>query len=73
MSTRNEPSGRWANHQDIFCHICSECTQKEHRRDMSDVVKRAYLGYFGIKPGDQDKAWAQHIVFSMYRTITPIE
>jgi len=26
------------------------------------TLKRAYLAYFGVKIGDQDKAWVAHIV-----------
>ena len=36
--------------------------KKEQRRDIFDVIKKAYLAYFGVKIGDQDKAWAPHIV-----------
>jgi hypothetical protein len=32
------------------------------RKPISEFVKRAYVGYFGVKLGDQDKPWAPHIV-----------
>ena len=35
---------------------------KENRKLITDFVKRAYLRYFGVKLGDQDKVWAPHIV-----------
>lgn len=50
------------HHPDIFCYICGEYTLLENRKTISDFVKRAYLGYFGVKLGDQDKTWAPHIV-----------
>lgn len=50
------------NHPDIFCYICGEYTLKANRKPISEFVKRAYVGYFGVKLGDQDKQWAPHIV-----------
>lgn len=50
------------NHPDVFCYICGEYTFLDNRVNISDFIKRAYLGYFGVKLGDQDKAWAPHIV-----------
>jgi hypothetical protein len=50
------------NHPDVFCYICGEYTQKASRKPISEFVKRAYVGYFGVKLGDQDKPWAPHIV-----------
>lgn len=50
------------NHPDVFCYICGEYTLKENRKLVTDFVKRAYLGYFGVKLGDQDKSWAPHTV-----------
>ena len=55
------------NHPDVFCYICGEYTQKASRKPISEFVKRAYVGYFGVKLGDQDKPWAPHIV---YKTCT---
>jgi len=55
------------NHPDVFCYICGEYTQKASRKPISEFVKRANVGYFGVKLGDQDKPWAPHIV---YKTCT---
>ena len=50
------------NDPDTFCYICGDYTVPENRRGITDFVKRAYLGYFGCKLGDQDKSWAPHSV-----------
>ena len=50
------------NHPDCFCYICGEYTFVNQRKDISEFVRRAYLSYFKVKLGDQDKAWAPHIV-----------
>lgn len=50
------------NHSDVFCYICGEYTFKENRKSVTDFIKRAYHGYFGIRLGDQEKSWAPHIV-----------
>lgn len=50
------------NHPDVFCYICGEYTLKENRKNISDFVKKAYVGYFGVRLGDQDKTWAPHQV-----------
>lgn len=50
------------NHPDVFCYICGEYTFKESRKPISDFIKRAYLAYFGVQLGDQDKSWAPHFV-----------
>ena len=34
------------------------------RKKISDFMKRAYLAYFGMPLGDQDKSWAPHVVCS---------
>lgn len=33
-------------------------TLKKNRKTVSDIVKRAYLGYFGVRICDQVKKWA---------------
>ena len=33
-----------------------------YRKPVTGFIKYAYHGYFGIKLGDQDKAWAPHMV-----------
>ena len=50
------------NNPDMFCYICGEYTFEKNRKTISDFVRRAYLGYFGVKLGDQDRTWAPHIV-----------
>ena len=50
------------NNPDSFCYICGEYTFKENRKTLCDFIKKAYLGYFGVKLGDQDKNWAPHQV-----------
>ena len=53
-SCRNKP--------DVFCYICGEYTVVPNRKSVTSFVKRAYHAYFGMKLGDQDKAWAPHMV-----------
>ncbi|GBO30588.1 hypothetical protein AVEN_41199-1 [Araneus ventricosus] len=55
-------SGSCVNHPDLFCYICVEYTLKENRKTVRDFVKRAYLGYFGVRLGNQEETWAQHQV-----------
>ncbi|XP_044750629.1 uncharacterized protein LOC123310968 [Coccinella septempunctata] len=50
------------NHPDVFCYVCGEYTLKESKKTISDFVKRAYLAYFGVHLGDQDKSWAPHFI-----------
>nr|CAI5835337.1 unnamed protein product [Callosobruchus analis] len=35
---------------------------QQNRRASTEFVKQAYLAYFGVKLGDQDKTWAPHLV-----------
>jgi hypothetical protein len=49
-------------HPAVFCYIFGEYTLKASRKPISEFVKGAYVGYFGVKLGDQDKLWAPHIV-----------
>eukprot|EP00795_Rhopilema_esculentum_P009944 gene9944-18557_t len=51
---RNKPGG--------FCYICGEYTLAPNRNSVTNFIKRAYYAYFGMKFGDQDKAWAPHMV-----------
>jgi hypothetical protein len=50
------------NHPDVFCYICGEYTLKASRKPISEFVKRAYVGCFGVTLGDQDKPSTPHIV-----------
>ena len=43
-------------HPDIFCYICGCFTVPKQRQNITDFVKKAYLAYFGIKLGNQDKS-----------------
>ena len=42
----------------FFCYICGEYTLEHNRKLITDFVKQAYLAYFKVKLGDQDKSWA---------------
>ena len=50
------------NKADVFCYVCGEYTILPNRSPVTSFVKRAYLAYFGMRLGDQDKAWAPHMV-----------
>ena len=51
------------NKPDVFCCICGEYTAVPNRKPVTSFVKRAYHAYFSVKLGDQDKAWAPHMVY----------
>ena len=44
-----------------FSYICGEITFSSQKRNLAPLVKTAYLHYFGMSVGDQDKSWAPHI------------
>ena len=46
----------------MFHYICGKYTLQSNRKGISDFVKCAYLAYFKVMLGDQDKAWAPHTV-----------
>jgi hypothetical protein len=46
------------NKPDMFCYICGKYIFKGQQRKIDAFVKSAYLAYFKIKLGDQDKIWA---------------
>ena len=50
------------NRPDIFCSICDESTLVPYRNRVTTFIKQTFHAYFGMKPGDQDKAWAPHMV-----------
>ena len=50
------------NSPDSLCYICDECTVLKQKLNIRDFVKKVYFAYFGLKLGDQDKAWAPHKV-----------
>ena len=55
-------STRCKNKPDVFCYICSEYIIVPNRNQVTSFIKHAYHAYFGIKLGDQDKAWEPHMV-----------
>ena len=50
------------NRPDIFCYICGEYTLVPNRNPVTTFIKQTYHAYFGMKLGDQEKAWAPHMV-----------
>jgi len=53
---------RCLNNPNLFCYISGDYTLQSNRRGISEFVKCAYLAYYKAMLGDQDKAWAPHIV-----------
>ena len=49
------------NHPDRFCYICGNVILSGRLAKITDFVKKAYRGYFGVKLGDQDKPFAPHV------------
>ncbi len=50
---------------DEFCYVCGTFlakNAKKHPLKNRSRVKEAYLAYFGIQIGDQDKSWAPHVI-----------
>ena len=58
MSTRKS----CRNRPDVFCYICGEYTLVPYRNPITTFIKQTCHTYFGMKLGDQDKAWAPHMV-----------
>ena len=52
---------RCLNNPNAFCYSCGEYMLQSNRKGISVFVKRAYLAYFKVMLGDQDKTWALHI------------
>ena len=50
------------NDPNVFYYICGEYTLEHNQKLITNFVKQAYLTYFKVKLGDQDKSWAPHIV-----------
>ena len=44
------------NDPNVFCYICGEYTLEHNRKLITNFVKQAYLAYFKVKLGDQDKS-----------------
>ena len=53
------------NAPDNFCYICGEFTPDNLRKPITQNIKKAYLSYFKVQLGDQDKDWAPHIACSV--------
>ena len=58
----SSPTRRCLNNLNVFCYIFGEYTLQSNRKGISEFVKCAYIAYFKLMLGDQDKAWAPHIV-----------
>lgn len=50
------------NHPDTFCYVCGSFTPKSQKRSITKDIEKIYRIYFGCPLGDQDKAWAPHII-----------
>ncbi|XP_047496459.1 uncharacterized protein LOC125044058 [Penaeus chinensis] len=49
------------NKPNVFCYTCFEYTIVPNGNPVTGFIERAYHAYFGIKLGDQDRAWAPHM------------
>lgn len=49
------------NDPNRFCYICGQVTLSDRQSPITNFVKKSYHAYFGVKLGDQDKAFAPHI------------
>ena len=58
----SSPRRRCLNNPNVLCYICGKNTLQSNRKRISEFLKCAYLAYFKVILGDQDKAWAPHIV-----------
>ena len=47
---------------DVFRYVCRELTLIKNPLKITEKVKKSYLGYFGVKIGDQDKSRASHVI-----------
>ena len=52
---------KYKNHPDRFCYICGNVILPGRVAKITAVVKQAYHYYFGVKLGDQEKAFAPHV------------
>lgn len=50
------------NSPDSFCYICGVFTIAKQRTNITRFVKQAYLAYFQLPLGQQDKPWVPHTV-----------
>ena len=57
---------------DFFCYVCGEFFAKRAKKHcLSNCIHaaEAYLHYFGMPVGDQDKRWAPHVICDYCRCI----
>ena len=52
---------KYKNHSNRFCYICGHVVLQDPQAKITDIAKKAYLAYFGVKPGDQVKPFVPHI------------
>jgi hypothetical protein len=50
------------NHPDVFCYVCGSFLITSQRRNITTDLCKIYRLYFGCPLGDQDKAWAPHVI-----------
>lgn len=50
------------NNPDVFFNVCGKYTMIGCRKHIFEFVRRACVGYFGVKITDQDRPWAPHTV-----------
>lgn len=62
MSASGSSRRKCLNSPDSFCYICGCFTIPSQRTNISTFVRQAYLAYFKVRIGDQDKSWAPHKV-----------
>ena len=53
----SSPRRRSLNNPNVLCYICGEYQLQSNRKGISEFANCAYLAYFKIMLGDQDKAW----------------
>ena len=56
---------------DSFCYVCGEFFAKRAKTHcLSNCIRaaEAYLHYFGMPVGDQDKRWAPHVICDYCRS-----
>lgn len=61
MSTSSKRR-KCCNDPNTFCYVCGSLMFASQKCNITTFIKRAYLGYFKMKLGDQDKTWAPHKV-----------
>ena len=50
------------NHPDTFFYVCGSFTRKSEKRSIATDIEKIDGVCFGCPLGDQDKAWAPHII-----------